>query len=756
MQRLNDKKGKASVKMKIVAGVCATVLCAVFAASAETAVYEQLVNDGYSVTATPNWGGGRKLAFTFGGRAASIVEPTSPRAEKPWVWSLYSFDAATTRRTGADYLVRDGFYNAYLNIDDTCGDDTGIAALDAFYTYLTGTLGLAGKPGMVGCGRGAFYAVRYAAAHTANVSKLLLFSPVLSFRNFQGEIGSYWTSTAPDDWGADSRMPVRLAGVLRDASVPVTMYVGGEDKIAPDADNGCLFDARYADGTLCKKNVRANYAHEPFGLEVDEVSAAVEFFGSTIRQRLYVNKNATGTGDGSSWTDAAKTLADAVSLMMPGAEVEIWIAGDLKRIDFDLAVELTKGISIRGGFAGTETTLAQRASNGISNWDGENLVDFIKFTSVYDPALWQRRLGVDILIDRIVFRRAHARAITRHDCAGALTLQDCVFEDNGGTVTCTSGHALQITGQSDNPNKSYLTISNCVFRGNVGRTAGNTPEGLGGAIRARCLERFTLDDSTFVSNGVPYSIASKGHGTGDYYNGGLSGAAIGATAAPLVARNCTFIGNTARVTGSAGKGGTVNLDGACGGSAFTNCLFLANQDGYLAWNGFNGGALVVNAATADAKVTVSGSTIAYNLNNSPMAGAGITVVKGAVEVVDSVVAGNVRRPDSTGGADISTGDDGSVAVCFSRLSGRSAAYASGNVTFGEGVLFGDPAFVTTPSTIATRCTKTTNRVYWNVDDDANFAAVCASDVHLSSGATPSGPAVSPSSSANRQQEGITR
>lgn len=78
---------------------------------------------------------------------------------------------------------------------------------------------------------------------------------------------------------------------------------------------------------------------------------------------IYVDQNATGNSDGTSWQDAYNTISDGVA--SAGLGDEIWVAKGTyhpataaqQNNPLLLAVE---GIEVRGGFAGTETTLSQR------------------------------------------------------------------------------------------------------------------------------------------------------------------------------------------------------------------------------------------------------------------------------------------------------------------------------------------------------------------------------------------------------------
>ncbi|WMI65334.1 T9SS type A sorting domain-containing protein [Aestuariibaculum sp. YM273] len=74
----------------------------------------------------------------------------------------------------------------------------------------------------------------------------------------------------------------------------------------------------------------------------------------------YVDANATGANDGSSWSDAYTNIIDALSAT--SLNDDIWVAkGTYTLIDVNTPISVTTNeINIVGGFAGTETTLAER------------------------------------------------------------------------------------------------------------------------------------------------------------------------------------------------------------------------------------------------------------------------------------------------------------------------------------------------------------------------------------------------------------
>ena len=78
---------------------------------------------------------------------------------------------------------------------------------------------------------------------------------------------------------------------------------------------------------------------------------------------MYVKADATGAGDGSSWANAYTDFnaALAAALAANGAIDEIWVAGTMhaaNNVEHNVNTELT----IRGGFAGTESSAGERAA----------------------------------------------------------------------------------------------------------------------------------------------------------------------------------------------------------------------------------------------------------------------------------------------------------------------------------------------------------------------------------------------------------
>ncbi|HRI60590.1 MAG TPA: hypothetical protein PK228_12720, partial [Saprospiraceae bacterium] len=80
------------------------------------------------------------------------------------------------------------------------------------------------------------------------------------------------------------------------------------------------------------------------------------------QNRLYVNHAAPGVNTGQSWADAYINLQSALQSAQTGDEV--WVAEGIyfptATTERTLSFEPASGVQLYGGFAGTETELAQR------------------------------------------------------------------------------------------------------------------------------------------------------------------------------------------------------------------------------------------------------------------------------------------------------------------------------------------------------------------------------------------------------------
>ncbi|MDX1439999.1 MAG: hypothetical protein R3284_08865, partial [Rubricoccaceae bacterium] len=84
--------------------------------------------------------------------------------------------------------------------------------------------------------------------------------------------------------------------------------------------------------------------------------------GSASAQVIYVDTDATGANNGTSWGDAYTDLQDA--LAVASSSSEIWVAEGVYKptntSDRTISFVLTDGVELYGGFDGTETSRDER------------------------------------------------------------------------------------------------------------------------------------------------------------------------------------------------------------------------------------------------------------------------------------------------------------------------------------------------------------------------------------------------------------
>ena len=154
------------------------------------------------------------------------------------------------------------------------------------------------------------------------------------------------------------------------------------------------------DGTVYQSTTYGNQDMAG-NLRVDGVIdiGAYEFQKLPTGRIRYVKPTATGTGDGSSWDNASGDLQKMIDELaqnnlqnLPG---EVWVAEGIYQpigwIDNDknytAAFRMRDGISVYGGFAGTETSKNDRLMAGKLPWQYSK-VTILKGASYQDDAQW--------------------------------------------------------------------------------------------------------------------------------------------------------------------------------------------------------------------------------------------------------------------------------------------------------------------------------------------------------------------------------
>jgi len=347
----------------------------------------------------------------------------------------------------------------------------------------------------------------------------------------------------------------------------------------------------------------------------------------------------TGTGDGSSWDNAASDLGAVLAEAQNDISIkEIWVAagtykptinpvsGSSDNRDRTFAFpngrsDVASGLKLYGGFAGWETDLGERNWKiNVTTLSGDfNGDDEVQYTSssttitnntenAYHVVVGSAYSVVDGFtitggkvsgssstqnINGMSVNRAYGGGLNTN---ATITIQNSVFVANDGLGTDARGGGIYLA-VADN-----VQINNCIFSRNVGRSgAGIYAFGSSGSASSST----NVNNSLFVNNYV------TADGSAVNFNTGNNNTVANVT-------NCTFYGNIA--TGN----GTLYLSSSVPSVAKNN-LFWANTSAAAAGrkNVYSGGTgaskIVANSIIADySGVMTSISTVTNVRNNNPL------------------------------------------------------------------------------------------------------------------------------------------
>ncbi len=375
----------------------------------------------------------------------------------------------------------------------------------------------------------------------------------------------------------------------------------------------------------------------------------------------FVDHTATGTGDGSSWADAATDLAPLFDNLVQG---EIRVAEGTYIVDAD-GIDLTYETTILGGYpsgGGTRNpdafetvisadTLGDDQPGGVNR--GDNAARVFRAANTWDITLD----GVTITGGNAAGKGAGVRLT---GSTGVL-IHDCIIEDNdsgdrGGGIAATA---------------SVFTVTDSVVRDN--RAAG------GGGLRLDGASEATFEHTDFIAN----------------TSSGASGAlAINETS------TATFADSLFEMNAAGGNGGVTNVNDASMAD-FVRCIFRGNQAG--------------NATSTLRYVNGGGGTITDSLfhdNSADFTGTIRLTGGGSLSIVNSTIVNNHATNESGG---VSLADSSPLTVTNSIIAFNTVANGSptvqdqqvlgsievnyslvegwdGTLT-GTGSIDGDPAFV---------------------------------------------------------------
>jgi len=301
---------------------------------------------------------------------------------------------------------------------------------------------------------------------------------------------------------------------------------------------------------------------------------------------IYVDHQAAGLNDGSSWFDAYADLQDALDDARHNGASEIWIADgtyypDRGTQDRTRSFDFVSGVSVRGGFAGTESSPDQRMMFGettlkgdigaidntednsfhvvsLTSFDKPTLLDYLSIRNGSAQGTGSNSRGGGLFVEEGIaplhLNNVHLANNTADEGGGmylrdsSVILTDCSFLDNDAEAF-GGGAAIDETVQA--------SLAGCYFGGNAATKGG-------GMYLVQAANNVLIDTSYFSSNTA------------------IDGGGLYSAESTICLNACMFQHNQA-----ANSGGGVFLDSAVFATLTDSSVYYnsANSDGggvYLA------------------------------------------------------------------------------------------------------------------------------------------------------------------------------
>ena len=446
---------------------------------------------------------------------------------------------------------------------------------------------------------------------------------------------------------------------------------------------------------------------------------------------IYVDWDAAGNNDGSSWADAYKYLQDSLADADSGAKpVEILVAQGIYTPDSNSAdpngsgerkatFQLVNGVAIRGGYGGIIET--EPNARDIELYETVLSGDIGTVPDSSDNSyhvVTGSGTGANTILDGVTITGGNANSSGLHNDGGGMlnengrpTLTKCTFSRNsarvygGGVyndsnsdptlVNCIfqDNYANQRGGGMYNRQDSSPTLTNCSFIGNSVMAGGEACGG-GGMYNEEShpiLTNCVFQDNDGAEGGGIWNDNSDPtltncnfiRNAGTYYGGGISNA----SGSEPVLFDCIFSENASRIGGGVyNYGSSVEL---------TKCTLIDNSSGW------HGGAMYSYSSSLDL------SNCVFISNQAGLQGGGIhccrssnLTVTNCTFVANSASAGNAlacrsylgRYPSNVemtgcilwdGGNEIWNEDSSHIDVTYSDVAGGCA---------GDGNIDADPYF----------------------------------------------------------------
>ncbi|THB80861.1 MAG: hypothetical protein D3926_05065 [Desulfobacteraceae bacterium] len=335
------------------------------------------------------------------------------------------------------------------------------------------------------------------------------------------------------------------------------------------------------------------------------IAAAFSQPGAIHSAVWYVSETATGNNSGTSWPNACTGLQAGINSAAHGDQV--WVSAGTYRPSSGSGRQtwfaLKDGVSVYGGFDGTETLISQRdwktnqtilsGDIGVPDDPADNSFHVVVALNIDDTTTFSGFIIRDGNADDGTLSEYNQYGGGMYIGASSLTVSHCIFEGNAASEGGGMYHHI-----------SNAAITHCLFRNNSGSM-------LGGGMLCHS-STLTMSYCTFSNN------EASGSGAGLYLNTctdnfisystfnnnrANSGAGLLNFNSSTMGVNNTFSANLATAVG----GGAMNVGNST--LRFANCTFRKNESKY-------GGDSVYNSAELNPENCIfAGGTQEYDLVN---------------------------------------------------------------------------------------------------------------------------------------------
>ena len=336
----------------------------------------------------------------------------------------------------------------------------------------------------------------------------------------------------------------------------------GLDNMFGTADDGLMLSSATSPTSPCLNSGTATGAPSTDFIGRSRVSS-IDIGAYERVPVIYAKVIASGLLDGSSWADAT-TLRNALSIATTNAN-EIWIKDGVHQptlgFDRSISFQLKAGVPVYGGFAGSETSIAQR------NWSANR--------TILDGSIGGGNKTYNVvvgvtggLLDGVTVTNGSADGTgpyPRSYYGGGLSdidtstiVLNTIFTNN--TSTQSVAGALMSYSYSGT---AASVIRNCLFYGN------SAPNSVGGAIYFGSSNAI-LTNCTFYGNTASYN-------GGVYHSGGtitFANNILWNDSAPEISSSGLLLISTSNIQGSGGSSGWSGTGIDAGGNIDVDPVFV--------------------------------------------------------------------------------------------------------------------------------------------------------------------------------------